>query len=67
MNEYQHMTKKEILEDYKTVMENALEHIKIFPRVHGGREEWCTFEYYDRDVMDEWLLILVIILGGKQR
>ena len=28
--------------------------IEDFPSPHGGREEWCTWEYYDRDIMDEW-------------
>ena len=40
--------KQEEVEDwFKRMMDD-------FPTPHGGREEMCTFEYYDRDVMDEW-------------
>ena len=28
--------------------------LRDFPLPHGGPEEWCTFSYYDEDLVEEW-------------
>jgi len=61
---YEDMSRKEILEDYTTVMNNITEHISVFPKFPDTAH--ALYAVYWANHVEEWFKKLKIIVGEEQ-